>query len=85
MRVICIEGGNISGQILFGGEVYPKEGETYTAYQHHYYDDCYDLEEMPPNSRGTRVGYQKKRFATLSSIDETELIKEREEIISLTQ
>jgi len=79
MKVICIEGGKISRQIIVGGEVYPKEGEVYTAYQHHFHDDCYDLEEMPPNVNGKRVGYQKRRFAPLSNIDEMELLEERQE------
>lgn len=79
MRVICIEGvkkGTISSDgtpIVKNEEIY--EGEIYSVSGEYKYngEEFYFLRERNPF-----LAYKKRRFAPLSDIDETELIKERE-------
>lgn len=78
MKVICIDGAKKSDDFTVGGEYYPIENCIYEVSQHHYWDDCYDINEFPPSINGKRVGYRKIRFVPLSNIDEMELLEQRE-------
>jgi hypothetical protein len=75
MKMMCIDDNFITKD---GFE--PKFGEIVTATQTREpeFYDCYDLLEYPLDSEGNEICFDKKHFAPLSDIDETELIKERE-------
>ena len=76
MKVICIDAKKCH---TTGNPVRLKEGETYEVYDSPY-DDCYIVVgfEICPVS-GLRDCYFKDRFIPLSTIDETELLKERQQ------
>ena len=56
----------------------PKMGEIVTASQCPIYDSAYDIQEYLIDFDGVRQSFHKSNFAPLSDIDETELVKERE-------
>lgn len=75
MRVICIDDGcpknpDFIGSVPVFGEIYNVGGDS------PYYKCHFWLTEF-----GDGKYYAKKRFAPLSSIDETEMIKEREMVV----
>ena len=71
MKVICIDDINHEGN-----KTQLKIGETYTASQCPVYPNNYDLLEIPKTKCGRPVSYRKHMFIPLSSIDETEMIRE---------
>lgn len=74
MKVMCID-----DSFMLKDGLEPKVGEIVTARQspEPEFKDCYDLFEYPIDIDGDEVCFNKKYFAPLSDIDETELIKER--------
>lgn len=74
MKVICID-----DSIGKHNQHIPnfKAGEVCDAEQDDIYDDCYEI-------NGGDVAWYKKRFIPLSSIDETELLEQREEALLLS-
>ena len=73
MKVLCIDAKGVN---------FPKiltEGAVYTASQCKCYEECYDIAEIQFNPHtGRRISFHKRRFISLSEIDEVELAKERE-------
>lgn len=75
MKVMCIDGewkGTAIGKPAFGViytviDSVKSQGIVW-----------YELAEFPPDRRGRRDHYESKAFIPLSDIDETELVKERE-------
>ena len=72
MKVICIDAtGHSAGFIPI------PEGDIVNASQCPVHKDSYDILEYPVDCYGCPVSYKKYRFVPLSTIDETELIRER--------
>lgn len=78
MKVLCIKNGvwSVNG---FKDPYGPKFGEIVTATQCPVYKNNYDILEYPLDTDGTPTSYAKKSFIPISNIDETEMIKQREE------
>ena len=73
MKVMCIDD---NYKEICGQE--PSFGEIVTATQCDTYLDCYDIHEYLKSKNGIPQSFLKKRFAPISEIEETELVKERE-------
>lgn len=75
MKLICISN-------KFRNHIMPPliVGEVYTSFgRSEHYPDGYYLEEIPFTAIGSKASYHEKHFIPLSDIDETELLKQREE------
>lgn len=75
IRVICIDGKNGHPEVIP-----PIEGDVYTVTgMSDEYKDSYYLKELPFAKDGIRVAsYTTWRFIPLSTIDETELLHNRQ-------
>lgn len=82
MKVMCIKNGEwLDDSYGSNFDLYPSFGEIVTASQCPVYSDCFDLKEYPTDGRRP-TSWLKIHFIPLSTIDETELIKEREEVFA---
>lgn len=74
---MCIKDGKficrISGIVMNNG---PKYGETVTASQSPCYPESYFIHEYPIGDNGVEQYFNKICFIPLSSIDETEMVRE---------
>jgi hypothetical protein len=78
MKLICINNKPIKGAENNHLQ-FIKEGRVYTVDCYYANIKTYSLEEVPFFAKdGRRIGYVASRFIPISTIDETELIKERE-------
>ena len=76
MKVICVDASNQS----YDGTPNVVEGDIYTVIGETVSKQSYILSELSRGvaSSGNIGGFKKSRFIPLSSIDETELLRERE-------
>lgn len=77
MKVICID-----DNWLFSDGNEPKVGEYVTATQCDTYPNNYDLEEYPLNSTGNPTSFRKYHFIPISNIDETEMERNYNELLT---
>lgn len=75
MKAICIDGID-----KYGIQVIP-DGCAVNITQCPIYPNGVDVDEYPIDSTGNITAWNKTRFIPTSSIDETELIKERDKIL----
>lgn len=81
MRALCINDrvGDITGE-----RPNFKFGDLVEVSQRTVYENCFDVTQHLYNFKtGERKSWFKSRFIPLSDIDETELIKEREQLITI--
>lgn len=78
MKVICI-----SDCFTYTDGTEPRFGEVVSASQCPVYDDSYDLLEYPKNKLGKMQSFQKKHFAPISDISETEFEREYNRVTNL--
>lgn len=79
MRVLCIDDSERPNTIETNCDFEVIEGRVYHVYNEWISEDkirCYSLEEDPERDA---YGFEADRFIPLSNIDETELLKERQE------
>lgn len=77
MKAICIDGTPNTECGFSLPEFVPLEVRHSTKYQ-----DCFSVKGYETAVMENRVYWHKRRFIPLSNIDETELIKEREQILT---
>ena len=81
MKVICVNNGNIKtsrNEMVSAPEL--VEGKTYTVEQCEFTLSAYHVLEMPFDpSDGYPVIYSKSRFIPCSTIDEMELLEQRQD------
>ncbi len=77
MKVMCIKNGDWKDPdgLIFTG---PTFGERVTAIDCSMFPNNYIILEYPGEPDGRKYSYRKHYFIPLSTIDETELLKERE-------
>jgi len=78
MRVMCIKNGLWLSEQVGLNPFGPSFGEIVTVTEVD--GDKYYLKEWPTNSKGRIANWHSKNFVPLSTIDETELLEQREAI-----
>jgi hypothetical protein len=77
LKVICIDASNIPPCNTCGSIEELNEGHLYNSIGN--FEDSYILEEKPNCVCGRSHSFYKKRFVPTSTIDEMELLEQRQE------